>query len=373
VIISFKGREYRLDRYPKSDNNSLQAGSAADEHLLRYLDDLEAIKSPPVIYHDRFGALTVSLNAESPLSIILQKSQENSILKNLEKNGLSPENIRFAKPLGPLPQKSALGLIRIPKSLDLFRYYLQHLSLSLSLDSDSLVLCSFMTKHFSPRMLTIADEFFESVHQSLAWKKSRLLILTQPRLVPESSPLISVSLDDHISLRQYPGVFSSRQIDTATRFLIDHLELRDGDRRILDLGCGNGVIGLVIQQKVPEAELHFLDDNWLAVESAKLNIDPGHAQFHWADTTGDSGDGYFDLVVTNPPFHFEHEIDLTVPLRLFKEARRILKPGGVLQLVANRHLNYSTHLVKLFDRVAVVASNSNFEVLRCEEPKPFMV
>ena len=85
-------------------------------------------------------------------------------------------------------------------------------------------------------MLTIADEFFESVHQSLAWKKSRLLILTQPRLVPESSPLISVYLDDHISLRQYPGVFSSRRIDTATRFLVDHLELRDGDRRILDLG-----------------------------------------------------------------------------------------------------------------------------------------
>ncbi len=361
MIISFKGREYRIDRYPKSNNSSLQAGSAADEYLLRYLDDLEAIKSPPVIYHDRFGALTVSLFAESPITIILQKSQENSILKNLEKNGLPPANIRFAKPLGPLPQKSALGLIRIPKSLDLFRYYLQHLSLSLN--SDTLVLCSFMTRHFSPQMLTIADEFFESVHQSLAWKKSRLLILTQPRLVPESSPLISVSLDDHISLRQYPGVFSSRRIDIATRFLIDNLELRDGDRRILDLGCGNGVIGLVVQQKVPEAELHYLDDNWLAVESAKLNTDPGHAQFHWTDTTGDFDNGYFDLVVTNPPFHFEHEIDLTVPLRLFKEAQRILKPGGILQ---NRHLNYSTHLVKLFDRVAVVASNSNFEVLRCE-------
>ena len=69
--------------------------------------------------------------------------------------------------------------------MDLFRLYLQQLTVAL--DEKAIVICGFMTKYFTPQMLEIANEYFEEVEQSLAWKKSRLLILSKPKQFKESS------------------------------------------------------------------------------------------------------------------------------------------------------------------------------------------
>jgi 16S rRNA G1207 methylase RsmC len=70
-----------------------------------------------------------------------------------------------------------------------------------------------------------------------------------------------------------------------------------------------------------------------------------------------------DLVVCNPPFHVEYETDVELPLRLFAYAHRVLRPGGRLVLVANRHLNYSTRLSGIFAEVKTIAQSEKFEVL----------
>jgi 16S rRNA G1207 methylase RsmC len=122
---------------------------------------------------------------------------------------------------------------------------------------------------------------------------------------------------------------------------------------------------MALRKRLPEAEIHLMDDVWLAVESAKLNLGKGNSVFHWTDTLKGFGDGMFDMVVSNPPFHFEYEIDITVPLGLFRDVKRTLKSSGVFLLVANRHLNYRTHLNRSFSLVNVVASDDKFEILRC--------
>ena len=69
--------------------------------------------------------------------------------------------------------------------------------------------------------------------------------------------------------------------------------------------------------------------------------------------------------MTNPPFHFEYETNIGVALMLFKGSSRILRKGGNLQVVANKHLNYKTHLTKLFDSLVVVAESKKYVVYRC--------
>lgn len=88
--------------------------------------------------------------------------------KNLENNFISTDDVEFLNPLADYAEQVDVALIKIPKSLDLFRFFLQHLSKNVK--KDSLVVCGFMTKYFSSQMLSIASEYFESVDQGKAWK-----------------------------------------------------------------------------------------------------------------------------------------------------------------------------------------------------------
>ena len=164
-----------INRYPKTDNRSLRGWNAADEHIVAFLKEIN-ISSPSVaIYNDRFGFLSCHLSIYTPNIILTHKSQEKSIRLNLSANHIDYSRDQFGFPLSPLFSTVDMGLIKIPKSLELFRLFLYHITQFLS--DNGMVICSFMTRHFSPQLLTIAGEFFYEVEQSKAWKKSRLLIL----------------------------------------------------------------------------------------------------------------------------------------------------------------------------------------------------
>lgn len=363
MSFTYQNRNYRIKRYPKSENRSLQAWSAADEHILNYLSERAITPESLAIFHDRFGFLTCLLHEQKPWTILSFKSQEKALRRNLESNTIEVDDARLLEPLAELPDSVAWGLIRVPKSLDLFRFYLAQLSKSLNEDGE--VICSFMTRHFSAQMLEVAGTYFESVEQSRAWKKSRLLILKGKKEVEEMDPLTQVAFSEDISLQQYPGVFSASKVDPATRLLMDNLRIADTDKCVLDLAAGNGVLAYAIRQASPETEIHVLDDAFLAVESAKLNLTDERTFFYTNDTLDDFENQFFDLIVTNPPFHFEHENNIEVAINLFTESVRCLKTGGHFRLVGNRHLNYKTHLARLFKLVKVIAETPKFIIYEC--------
>ncbi|MEM7655379.1 MAG: methyltransferase [Bacteroidota bacterium] len=363
MSLSFQGQPYSLKRYPSTTNRSLQAWSAADEHLLRHLEESKLSLDAVAIWHDRFGALGTVLANQQPLSILTYHSQQKALQQNLQANQLTATPEQWLNPLTVLPSSISLGLLRVPKSLDLFRLYLRQAAEALQADGQ--LIGSFMTRHFSPKLLQIAGEYFGTVEQSRAWKKSRLLLLSSPKSGTPKIPLQEVELDDDIRLQQYPGVFSAQQVDPATRMLIEHLLVREEDQDILDLGCGNGVITRAIQAQFPDRTYHLHDDSVLATESARLNLTGDKVHVHLNDSLKPFADDSLDLVVSNPPFHLGHENNIEISLRLFKEVRRVLRPEGHFQLVGNRHLNYRSHLLKLFPRVTILGETPKFLVYRC--------
>lgn len=362
--FTHQGRDYTFKRYPETTNKSLQSWNAGDEYVLSKLEELDISGKSIAIYNDRFGFLATVLNENHPNLVVDRKSQLKSIEQNMELNGFTWDAGQSISPLDELPEKVDIVVITIPKTMDLFKLYLQHASQSLA--DDGVVICSFMTKYFSPQMLSIAEEFFEEVNQSLAKKKSRVLTLKGKKSKTTGSIVeeIPFSFDEEHQekLKQYSGVFSSGHIDYATQFLITHLNLdeEDKDKKVLDMGAGNGVIARAIQIKNPAAEIHVTDDSRLAIASSKLNLASGNTHFHWNDTLDDLEENSFDLVVSNPPFHFGHETNIEVSVRLFTEVAEILKPGGRFICVANQHLNYKTHLDKIFKAVDVIAQNEKF-------------
>ncbi|MEX0662808.1 MAG: methyltransferase [Balneolaceae bacterium] len=349
-----------IKRYPSTTNKSLQAWNAGDEFILQKLGEMNLTGKNISIYNDRFGYLSCHLNTHNPKIITHRKSQEKSIKMNLEDNQLQANADRWLTPFSQL-SNSDICLLQIPKSLDLFKHFLHKISSTLS--DDGTVICAFMTKYFTPSLLEIANDYFEEVEQSLAQKKSRLLVLKKKKPLPDINFLntINYSFDEENpeELKQYPGVFSSGNIDYATQFLMDTININKDEPTVLDLGSGNGVIARYVQKRYPEAELHLMDDSILAIESSKLNLDENNTHFHWEDSLENITTG-FDLILSNPPFHFGHETNIEVSLKLFSEVAKALKPNGRFVCVANQHLNYKVHLEKMFTSVDILSQNKKF-------------
>jgi 23S rRNA (guanine1835-N2)-methyltransferase len=141
----------------------------------------------------------------------------------------------------------------------------------------------------------------------------------------------------------------------------------ENTNKVLDLASGNGILAMEVQKVVPEAEIHLLDDSFLAIESSKLNVKGDSVLFHYDNDLNKINNNQFDYVISNPPFHVEHEIDINLPVELFKQVHRCLSSNGSFQLVANNHLNYKTHLVKIFSKVEITAQNDKFVVYTCSK------
>jgi len=157
-------------------------------------------------------------------------------------------------------------------------------------------------------------------------------------------------------VHQFPGVFSHDRVDEGTRRLLEVLEIDDG-ARVLDVGCGNGMIAAWLREGGVSCD--SCDVDALAVESATRTAGSAFASDVYSDFAETR-----DVIVTNPPFHAGVRQTSDVALRLIEEAPEHLKPGGSLWLVANRFLDYKTPLEKAFHHVQVVSDDKKFRVFR---------
>lgn len=342
----------------------MQAWNAADELMMQYFNDLNTQKSICAIYHDQFGYLTCHLANKKPLVIINLNSQQKAIEKNSSRLGLELSSKQLKNPLETIETPIDLVMMKMPKSLDLFELYLQQMQRSAQ--KDATVVIGFMTRNFTKQSLQIAEKYFEELEQSKAKKKARLLLLKKPKPSFQKELIREIKLNEQISLKQHYGIFSANHIDYASQFLIEHLKVNDDDHRILDIGCGNGILALKAQEQNPSAELYLTEDNYLALESAKLNLgDSPFTHYYFSDDLQVFSGDFFPLVISNPPFHFEYENNIEITLRLFEETHRVLTVGGRFLMVANRHLNYAVHLKKIFNKVMTLAENDRFIVCEC--------
>ena len=351
---------FQFKRYDLSEDRSLRAWSAADELLVSSSTETDLTSKTIGIYGDRFGYLSCNLSAYQPLVVTTNKSQELAITANLKANQL-PET-EFFHPSESLNNPLNVVFIKMPKSIDLFQLYLAHTSANSN--DEVQVTCGFMTRHFTKSWIKIAEAYFEDVTQSRAVKKARVLSLKGKKKDVPTLELKSIAFNGQ-EYKQYGGVFSSNHIDYATQYFLQHVDVSSTPNTLLDLASGNGVIGSEIHKKCPDATVHLLDDSYLAVASAKLNVVGDKINHHYQGDVSNFESEMFDMIVSNPPFHFEHDINIQIPLTLFKGCHRILKSGGNFQLVGNTHLNYKVHLEKLFARVNILAQDEKFVVYQC--------
>ncbi len=127
------------------------------------------------------------------------------------------------------------------------------------------------------------------------------------------------------------GLFSPRVIDDGTRMLIESLTMQPR-RTILDIGCGYGAIGLSMAKAWPDAEVHMVDKDFVALAYAGRNAQINHlnnCRIYASNGFSAVPDMAFDTIASNLPANVGREM-LTI---LLHDARRHLKPDGELWVV----------------------------------------
>lgn len=364
--------EFKLNRFPLRKKETLRAWDAADELLLRHLAENHQANDSKiiVIVNDNFGALSIPLSTYKPTVISDSCLTFKAIGANLQLNGLPENLINLVASTEQYNENIDLLMIKVPKSLaqlEASLYQLRPL-----LNAQSIIIAAGMVKNIHTSTLDVFERILGPTQTSHASKKARLIHCQfNEQIDPGTNPYPSeYQLENsHYKIINHASVFSRQNLDIGSRFFIEQIPASNEPRKIVDLGCGNGVIGLIAAERNPNAELLFIDDSFMAVASAHDTFraaygDSRQAEFRVNDCLQGIEDNSIDLILNNPPFHQHNAVSDRVASQMFHESKRALKRGGELWVVGNRHLDYHTKLKRLFGNYVNIASNKKFVVIK---------
>ncbi len=212
--------------------------------------------------------------------------------------------------------------------------------------------------------------------QVLSYRKGHRVvraIKTSPNLLEENlstfteeRTLCVSSRGREYTLFTQPGVFSWEKLDQGTALLLEVMQIGTADK-VLDLGCGCGILGLVAANLAPQGRVYLVDSHIAAVHSATKALQCNHvhnATVLVSDVISAVRQVVFDVVVTNPPFHAGVEAEFIIPLAFIAGSAQALRPGGRLYLVANRFIKYEPYLQKVYTSIRTVHEDRQFKVLQ---------
>lgn len=181
----------------------------------------------------------------------------------------------------------------------------------------------------------------------------RLFRATFPASLPGFAP---------VTLASFPGVFCHRRPDNGGLALAEVAvrEMKDG-LRLVDIGCGCGLVGLLLAAAHPVADLLLLDSSARALAAARANAEAlkiPHVRLLLSDDgTEETG---FDRAVGNPPYFSDYKIADS----FIAGASDALAPDGIGFLVAKTTAELEEHLrAARFEDISVIPRRG-YKVIR---------
>ncbi|WP_456788327.1 class I SAM-dependent methyltransferase [Cellulomonas sp. P5_C5] len=366
-----------LRRHPDLEAPNLHAVDASDRLVLdEAADDLAgATGGSVVVIGDHHGALTLGAIARHGLSGVrthedrllgeraLHANAERLGLDGFTSHGLTPELVAGAR----------VVLLQLPRSLDA----LDEIAglIAENADPEVVVYAGGRVKHMTPAMNEVLGRYFATVRAHLARQKSRVLLASGPKSERPSKrwPERTEHPDLGITVCAHGGAFAGAGIDIGTRALLQHLDAIPTDiTSAVDLGCGTGVLAVVLARANEGLTVTATDESAAAVASARKTVEANGLHDRVVVLRADGAetvpDASVDLVLLNPPFHVGAAVHDGVARTLFAEAARILRPGGELSAVWNSHLRYRPALERVVGPTRQVSRDPKFTVTVSTRP-----
>ena len=392
--------DFKLRRWPLVRHDQLQAWDASDELILQHLSDnyrsrlqkLESSAQRILLVNDAFGALSTSLShynicnwSDSKISHTAAQYNSQQPYNISRYSGVTNQENRLSLLSSTsIPNHDySIVLIKIPKTSALLKQQL--LTIKSLIKDDCVIIGAGMTKNIHNSTLKLFTDILGTTTSSLAKKKARLIFSQFDALNKDNKPVqletysyYSEELEGE--LISYANGFSKSNLDLGTRVMLTAIKNNYAlkAKRLLDLACGNGVLGIYAAQTLTskgkeKVSIDFIDESYMAVAASQTNFNQLMINKQQCQANFIVGDGLshsetkYDWIICNPPFHRGNTIETKTAKRLFLDSYNHLATNGELWIVANRHLKYQVFLNKIFSNQRVVFSNHRFTVITAKK------
>jgi len=144
--------------------------------------------------------------------------------------------------------------------------------------------------------------------------------------------------------------------------LVDKCVVKE-DWKVLDLGCGYGVVGIVIGKIFPKTKVLMVDFNRRALKLAKMNLELNNVENAEIKHSNlySSVDGNFNTIIVNPPITAGRKTCFDI----IEGAKERLEKKGILQIVAKHRKGgkvLGEKMIDVFGNMDVIAKGAGYRI-----------
>lgn len=160
------------------------------------------------------------------------------------------------------------------------------------------------------------------------------------------------------------GVFSKDRFDYGTRVLLNSVDIDKLSGNVLDLGCGLGVVGIILGTFNKGINIDMVDINERAIDLAKNNLVLNNVKANvFVSDIYSNIDNKYDFIITNPPIRAGKNV-----IRVFLlGSYDYLKDDGILYFVMRKDHGVKSMIKELSVKfnTSIVNKDKGFYVVLC--------